>query len=342
MEVSRDARGPVRGTSWFNDNSPLEPVQMLLSPGRPMTDDDALLVALLDRPHDTATRLVYADWLEEAGDADLAEWLRLDTQLLRVPPRDRPRPQAERLGELHAAHREDWLALAGVMVPWDRVLPLFLRRLAETVAWCNQSEPPLLRTPEFFPQVRSDCRPIEPLWRCPSPEVRTTLVHQLAGRRARKLADLGLEPASVPLDLAGGRLLLFEPERALGEASLGLYSDGFLDRYQVPAWDTWLFYLDEGNEGRRRVHAQWEAEWIIGRKLRPVVFASYLAAWVPGPLIAAVDWSCSIAAEPSVAWAEDVDCALTARLRELGLLRTPDRAAAAAVTRRERRIGFLR
>ncbi len=34
-----------------------------------MTDNDALLRAILDSPDDDAPRLVYADWLEENGDA---------------------------------------------------------------------------------------------------------------------------------------------------------------------------------------------------------------------------------------------------------------------------------
>jgi uncharacterized protein (TIGR02996 family) len=319
-------------------------VQMLLSSSGILTDNDALLLALLDRPHDVETRLVCADWLEDTGDLDLAQWLRLDTSLSRLAPGARPRPQVDRLLDLQATHRDDWLFLAGIMLPWDRVLSLLVRRLAETMAWCNKPEAPELRTPEFLPQVGGAGRAIEPLWRCPAAEARTTLVHHLAGRRARKLAQLGLEPPRSTLDLGSGRLLLFEPERAFGDPSVSM--DGFLDRYQVPAWDTWLFYLDEGPGGRRRIHAHWEAEWILGRKLEPAVFASYLVAWVPGPLTAGVDWSLSVQAESPVAWAEDVDCVLTARLRDLGLLRKPQPKAAAPITRRERRVeprvAFLR
>src|SRR5262245_11260262 len=130
---------------------------MVLSPNRPATED-ALLLALLDHPHDAAIRLVYADWLEETGEVDLAEWLRLDTHLVRLPLRQRPTSQVDRHAELQAAHRDDWLALAGVMVPWPRVLGLFLQRLAETIAWCGQPELAVLRTPEFLPQMHAECR----------------------------------------------------------------------------------------------------------------------------------------------------------------------------------------
>jgi uncharacterized protein (TIGR02996 family) len=41
-----------------------------------MSDDEPFLRAILATPEDMATRLIYADWLEERGDAR-AEYLRL-------------------------------------------------------------------------------------------------------------------------------------------------------------------------------------------------------------------------------------------------------------------------
>src|SRR5207247_5891850 len=135
-----------------------------------------------------------------------------------------------------------------------------------------------------------------PLWRCRGLAEQTRLVHQVANRRAARLDELDLSPDLPASDLAGGRLLLFEPAKARGDGTAGMYSGGFFDTYQAPAWDTWLFYFDDGGEGRRRVHAQWEAEWIMRRKVWPVAFASYLVAWVPPPLVQAVDWACGVSA----------------------------------------------
>src|SRR5688572_5456689 len=42
-----------------------------------MSDRDALLRAIIDNPADDAPRLVYADWLDEHGDPDRAEFIRL-------------------------------------------------------------------------------------------------------------------------------------------------------------------------------------------------------------------------------------------------------------------------
>jgi uncharacterized protein (TIGR02996 family) len=47
-----------------------------------MSDDDSFLLAILAAPHDQASRLVYADWLEERGDPR-GEYLRLHCQLIR-------------------------------------------------------------------------------------------------------------------------------------------------------------------------------------------------------------------------------------------------------------------
>jgi uncharacterized protein (TIGR02996 family) len=47
--------------------------------------EDELVRAIVDDPADDATRLVYADWLEERGDPR-AEYLRLEAQLIGLLP----------------------------------------------------------------------------------------------------------------------------------------------------------------------------------------------------------------------------------------------------------------
>jgi uncharacterized protein (TIGR02996 family) len=49
-----------------------------------MTDNDALLHAILDDPDDDGPRLVYADWLEEHGEQARAEFIRVECQLHRL------------------------------------------------------------------------------------------------------------------------------------------------------------------------------------------------------------------------------------------------------------------
>jgi uncharacterized protein (TIGR02996 family) len=45
-----------------------------------MTHDDAFLADVLAEPSDDAPRLIYADWLEDAGDPDRAEFIRLQCE----------------------------------------------------------------------------------------------------------------------------------------------------------------------------------------------------------------------------------------------------------------------
>ena len=50
-----------------------------------MTDGDDLYRAVLDSPEDDAPRLIYADWLDEHGRPERAEFIRLQCAMDRVP-----------------------------------------------------------------------------------------------------------------------------------------------------------------------------------------------------------------------------------------------------------------
>jgi uncharacterized protein (TIGR02996 family) len=71
----------------------------------------ALLNAIPENPDDDTPRLVYADLLDESGDPDRAEFIRLQCRLHGTDPND-PRCRTDRLREaalLHR-HRADWAA----------------------------------------------------------------------------------------------------------------------------------------------------------------------------------------------------------------------------------------
>jgi uncharacterized protein (TIGR02996 family) len=76
-------------------------------PGSP--DEEAFLAGIRRRPADDATRLVYADWLEERGEGRRAEYLRVLCQWLAGhPAADRRLIARER--ELRAGLGRGWLA----------------------------------------------------------------------------------------------------------------------------------------------------------------------------------------------------------------------------------------
>lgn len=70
------------------------------------------LKSILDRPGDDGPHLVYADWLEERGEMDLGEYVRLGVELRHLSPEEPEKRRKElqrRIGELLASHREEWL-----------------------------------------------------------------------------------------------------------------------------------------------------------------------------------------------------------------------------------------
>ena len=75
-----------------------------------MFSPDAFLQALREAPDDDLPRLIYADWLEEHGDADRAEFIRVQVRLAGLDEEDPERPALEdRERALLAAHEAEWL-----------------------------------------------------------------------------------------------------------------------------------------------------------------------------------------------------------------------------------------
>ncbi len=74
-----------------------------------MTDDAAFLAAIADRPDDDLPRLVFADYLDEHGDAARAEFIRVQCELATLSRTDARVPAlTEREEELLAAHKKRW------------------------------------------------------------------------------------------------------------------------------------------------------------------------------------------------------------------------------------------
>jgi uncharacterized protein (TIGR02996 family) len=71
---------------------------------------DAFLHAILDDPDADAPRLVYADWLDEQGDADRAEFIRVQCALDDPPPGAPLTALWGRQGDLLARHEQKWAA----------------------------------------------------------------------------------------------------------------------------------------------------------------------------------------------------------------------------------------
>ena len=91
------------------------------------TDERPFLDAIFTRYHDDAPRLVYADYLDDAGDPDRAELVRVQVALARLPD-DHPRKPGlvDRQDELIAANSARWgahVADLGARLSFRRGVP---------------------------------------------------------------------------------------------------------------------------------------------------------------------------------------------------------------------------
>src|SRR4051794_8966487 len=97
-----------------------------------MRQPDPLLRAVLDDPDDDAPRLVYADWLDDHGAHDRAEFIRVQIELARLPQGDPGRPALQvREGALLAPNREAWVA---ALPAWARRQGVFRRGFVAQVS----------------------------------------------------------------------------------------------------------------------------------------------------------------------------------------------------------------
>src|SRR5690348_891572 len=93
-------------------------------PSQPMNTADALLRDICENPDDDTPRLVLADWLEEHGQPERAELIRVQCESARLSPEhSRQKRLQKRTEELLKEHALDWAET----LPWPK-----------GVQWCEQ------------------------------------------------------------------------------------------------------------------------------------------------------------------------------------------------------------
>jgi uncharacterized protein (TIGR02996 family) len=85
-----------------------------------MTQNEAFLQAIREAPADDAPRLIYADWLEEHGQADRAEFIRIQCRLARMSETASEHSLlTARAESLLRTHWEEWVwPLRKIVGPW--------------------------------------------------------------------------------------------------------------------------------------------------------------------------------------------------------------------------------
>ncbi len=87
-----------------------------------MTDRESFIRAICDQPDDDAPRLVLADWLDEHGESERAEFIRVQCELARMD-RETTHSQIDLWAAQNKLHDRERELLAGHNVEWSRPLP---------------------------------------------------------------------------------------------------------------------------------------------------------------------------------------------------------------------------
>jgi hypothetical protein len=131
---------------------------------------------------------------------------------------------------------------------------------------------------------------------------RVAVVEGLAEERARLLRSAGTYPDRWAEDLAGGRLLAYDPDGNLFDGAAEESSGGFFDVDNIPPWDTWICYAGERNA------STWKP------------FDSYLISWVPPSFLDLAEQGIWINPEECIVWAGQLEAYFIDQLRAAGLL----------------------
>src|SRR5262245_14967745 len=119
-----------------------------------MGDEAALLAAILAQPDEDVPRLMYADWLDEHGDAagrGHAAVIRLQIELTRGGLNDRRRKAVtDRCTALEKAHSKEWLAPFRVACGGVPVSHVFRRGFISDVSGKQ-------KLPAVFPGLVATC-----------------------------------------------------------------------------------------------------------------------------------------------------------------------------------------
>ena len=158
------------------------------------------------------------------------------------------------------------------------------RRLAETIAWI-ESRRGIVCDPLSTPDLRPS-RPFVHQRETPAGTFeydqldtagRIATVNEVAGKRAGLLARENIVTDGTPGDLARGRLLAFACDWSIWDGLSENESEGLVDVYDIPAWDTWV-HLFPGE--RTDVLLCWvPPEWIGAAHAAIAVYCTGCLYW---------------------------------------------------------------
>jgi uncharacterized protein (TIGR02996 family) len=131
-----------------------------------VTHNEAFLQHICEHPDDDAPRLIYADWLDENGQPERAEFIRLQLQLAKLAAQDAARALLERRErELLRAHGNKWRrAIRTTATRWPFSRGFVVAHLDLSVdAFVKRAHHDLLSCPTWTAELRGPTESIERL-----------------------------------------------------------------------------------------------------------------------------------------------------------------------------------
>ncbi|GIK64452.1 MAG: hypothetical protein BroJett018_22460 [Chloroflexota bacterium] len=167
----------------------------------------------------------------------------------------------------------------------DFDLALFKKQLAETIEWCvprfsMDDLKNCLRTPP-----KHSTEYIDP-YKYAEIEQFAKIVFE---KRAKAFVGRPIE--NINDSLQGGRLLLFDMNMSGKEGTSSVESYDFIDGWDVPPWDTWIYIGVEKEEKKR--------DW------------PYLISWIPLEAIHLVNEAIRWNSTECIQWVQDVTYSLS-------------------------------
>lgn len=173
-------------------------------------------------------------------------------------------------------------------------LPLFMHRLAETIAWCNYS----LAQDSSHDLLRTVLPKPEPYGTFHESEEFVEFAARLFVTRSHLIQSSGLllPSAEEIRQAAAGRLLIFLPDSAFSSDGVAEYaSDRFFDFMEYPPWDTWIYTLDQPVLNSRSPE---KPEWLT---------SNHLISLIPSQFVGRVQRAIECTADQAIFWLKDLD-----------------------------------
>jgi uncharacterized protein (TIGR02996 family) len=163
----------------------------------------ALLAAIVAEPDDDTPRLAYADWLQEQGYVEQAQFIRDSIKLAGMRPRaSQYRPLAQRLAKVAEVNGRQWLKVLGLEYASD---PEFERGLPKGVTYWRPGDF-VTEAPTLF--ARLPIRDLAVCWQSGKGLDNKVLGAMAAMPELARLHTLGLANSTLSIPLAGWKKLI--------------------------------------------------------------------------------------------------------------------------------------